>query len=94
MRHFFQLIFAKSEIEEVIYNNSVQIYSNADIVYILINSENIIAEVEIFNVLGQKIYQNIIISSQTEIPLRTATGYYIVRLVQEGEIFVEKVFIK
>ncbi len=91
----FQLVFKSSqtEINQLEKNNDVSIYSHSNIVNILINSENISAELEIYNILGQKIYHNNISSDNTKIQLNAPTGNYIVKLKYKEQIITKKVFI-
>ena len=91
----FKLIFFVGEVSGTDNQNEniANIYSNRNNVYILLEDKNTNADIEIFNVLGQKIHQSNINSNNTRIQLNVATGNYIVKLKHEGEVIVEKVFI-
>ncbi len=91
----FQLVFKSDQtnINQLEINNVVSIYSHSNIVNVIINSENTSAKLEIYNILGQKIYQNNINSDNTKIQLNSPTGNYIVKLKHKGKIITKKVFI-
>ncbi len=88
----FNIVF--SDEQTVLDENVVQIYSYNNYLKILIGSENVDAELELYNILGQKVYNCNINSNITEIPLNIASGNYIAKLIYENKFIVNKVFIK
>ena len=94
-RNRFQIIFEKKQTTETesIYKNEPSIYSNFNNIFIIVGKDYLNSMIEIYNILGQKVYQNKINSTFTKISSNFATGTYIVRLRKDNEIVVKKVII-
>jgi hypothetical protein len=78
-------------------NSFVHIYAWDKAVYI-VNSENQtnpVANVYIFDLFGRQVYSGkIVLSSLTRIPVSVRNSYLMVRIIKEGKIYTEKVFVK
>ena len=90
----FELIFALSPLgvsDNVIENTSI--YSNNYSIYI--NSNETIKQIAIYNTLGQLIKTVENINGKTIVNMKeNATGYYLVRVVTNKNVYSEKVLIK
>ncbi|MCL2436224.1 MAG: T9SS type A sorting domain-containing protein, partial [Lentimicrobiaceae bacterium] len=72
--------------------SNIKVYSHLNNIHI-VNEENILSSVQVFDMLGSVIYSNKI-NSSTVFSLNVATGSYLVRLISEdGNVSVTKVYI-
>ncbi|MFC2101043.1 T9SS type A sorting domain-containing protein [Bacteroidota bacterium] len=78
-----------NELEE----NQISIYSYGKNVYIA-GQENSNAEIKIYSLIGQQVYNGTMNSGMNQITLEEPTGYYIVNLITATSSISEKVFIK
>jgi len=83
-------------LDELFSNNEIEIYSYKETVYIKNNSNNAVrGEVSIYNILGQKIYSEIMQNiSLNRINPNCKTGNYIVRLQTGNNVYTQKIFMK
>ncbi len=83
-------------LDELFSNNEIEIYSYKESVYIKNNSNNAVrGEVSIYNILGQKIYSEIMPNiSLNRINPNCKTGNYIVRLQTGNNVYTQKIFMK
>lgn len=85
------IIFSGVGIHENVFDN-VKIYSHLNNIIIQNEGEITLMFVEIFDMMGQLIYQNNITETKTVIPLQVSNGIYNVRLCsQEGNMIIRKV---
>ncbi len=92
----FQLVFSVEETTEIIDNEqkTIKIYSNSNNVHVLINPENMDSKIEIYNIMGQKVYEGNLTTTHSQISLQVASGNYVVKVIKEGNIVMEKIFIE
>ena len=79
-------------IESIVEDNSITIYPNPSNSEVNISSENIINSVEIFNSLGQRVYQNVVNSNTKTIDISSfVNGVYILGVNTENGVIRKKI---
>ena len=72
----------------------IKIYSSKQFAYILNNSNEIIKDVVIYDLMGQILYSgNLPHLTLNKVFVSNTTGYYVVRVLTNNHIYIEKVFI-
>ncbi len=92
----FEVIFdyGSINIAENIDNDFVHIYSNEDN-FIIETSKDKDYKIEIYSVIGSKIYENSFSGKNTvKIPNSSIEGIYIVKVISDNNIFIKNVFVK
>jgi len=91
--HFFGPTYIPED-EATIENNSFKIYASKNHAYILNNTQEVIKNVSILNLMGQTIYQGKL-PQQTlnKIYVSGQTGYYVVHVETNKNTYAEKVLI-
>jgi len=91
--HFFGPTYIPEE-ETAIENDNIKIYASKNHAYILNNSQEIIKHISIHNLMGQTIYEGKL-PQQTlnKIFVSGQTGYYVVRVETDKNLYAEKVLI-
>lgn len=75
--------------------NTVNIYSSGNNLYVLSDIEETINEIVIYNILGSEItHVNNVSRSINKLMINAASGYYVVRVLTDKNVYSEKVFIK
>ena len=74
------------------FNSRFSIYPNPTSGKIsIVNKQKMISYVEIYNLIGEKIYQENIVNSSVEIDIsREITGIYFLKIISDSEIYFEK----
>ena len=79
-------------IEDVLNDNSVILYPNPTNSEVKISSQNIINSIEIFNSLGQRVYQSVVNSNTKTIDISSfVNGVYILGVNTENGVIREKI---
>lgn len=74
--------------------NLISIYSSENSIFIKTNSISSSDEVKVYNITGKLILQKKLNSTYERINIQEPNGLYIVKLKSEGNVFIEKVFLK
>lgn len=74
------------------YNLKITVYPNPSNNYITISGINSEGKIEIYSVLGQKLYDNNFIG-ETQLDLKLASGNYIAKITSEGKSVAKKIII-
>ena len=94
--HRFNIHFLKATAIDEVANTEISIYSYSNSIFVKnSNGELNGASVVVYNIAGQKVYENAI----QDVPLnrfdlQLKTGYYVVKVISEKELTSQKVFIK
>jgi len=79
-------------VESIVEDNSITLYPNPTNSEVNISSENIINSIEIFNSLGQRVYQSVVNSNTKTIDISSFTnGVYILGVNTENGVIREKI---
>lgn len=90
----FQIVFEKEQaIWEQETNENAKIFSFSNTIYIQTSTEYVNSQIEIYNFIGQKVYEGTLLSTHTQIPMHVASGNYLVKVVKNDEVIIEKVFV-
>ncbi len=80
------------EVEDIM-SNDLRVYAYNKVVHIEKGIEGT-AEVEVFNILGERITSVTFSDQQYELPIEHADGYYLIKVSTENKIVTEKVLIQ
>jgi uncharacterized repeat protein (TIGR02543 family) len=76
-------------------NGNISIYSNCNVIYINNNSNEVVNEIVVTNVLGQEIFNKKSVNNTINaITIDVASAYYIVKVVTANNVYTEKVYIR
>lgn len=90
----FQIVFSLGKsVSAQRENLGVNIYSHTNNVYLQVEPDYIGSFVEIYNFVGQKIYQDYLISTNTQIPMQAVSGNYLVKLTNGKTVITKTVFV-
>ncbi|MDY0054638.1 MAG: T9SS type A sorting domain-containing protein, partial [Bacteroidales bacterium] len=79
-------------VESIIEDNSITIYPNPSNSEVNISSENIINSIEIFNSLGQRVYQSVVNSNTKTIDISSfVNGVYILGVITDNGVIRKKI---
>jgi len=79
-------------IESIIEDNSITLYPNPTNSEVNISSENIINSIEIFNSLGQRVYQSMVNSTEKVIDISSfVNGVYILGVITDNGVIRKKI---
>jgi len=73
--------------------NELDVWANNKTVYIN-NEDNYQGEIQVYNVMGQKVYHQQLEGSMNTIGLDSQSGYYFIRVITDQTLQTTKVFIK
>lgn len=83
------------EVNETDNDTEISIYPNPSSGIFTVSSSLSLSSIEVYNVLGEKVYSSLITNNQTTINLSQAPkGIYFVRVTAEGKSYSQKVVIK
>ncbi|MCK5775829.1 MAG: T9SS type A sorting domain-containing protein, partial [Bacteroidales bacterium] len=66
-------------------NNRIYLYSLAEF--------DANTKVEIYNIVGQKVYEDVLANMENGIPVKWTSSYYVIRLQDANNFYSEKFFI-
>ncbi len=93
IRNRYQIIFEEKLLSNNEIYSNIKIYSNLNNVFILIEEKDLNSKVEIFSIVGQKVYEGSLNSTNTQIPIHSVSGNYIVKVISRDRVIMQNVFI-
>ena len=76
-------------------NGNISIYSNSNVIYVNNNSNEVVKEIVVMNVLGQEILNKKAANTTVNtITMDVASAYYVVKVVTENKVYTEKVYVR
>jgi hypothetical protein len=91
--HFDNPTFGVNDVKDI---KPVQIYSYENSIYIdAVNGKNLTGSVNVYDLLGQELYQQSLPNQQmTKMNLNLTEGYYVVKVVSDQGVYIAKVYLK